>query len=415
MGITDQFDSPLSMATSAASTTTSAQYPPALTTVFTPDPSCTNLYYSYHNPPATLVAEIFPGARCYESGEYTSRSSLSCFPASDATGRNIVTYSPGYFCPVGMTTAGSAISPDGFWCCPTGLQLTWVSTAHLCQNTLTQGKFLLTNGCNIDSDTTFPFGGGEVQILPTEVRTTGYQYAPRGVDIFPTTASVTLEITIATVLATPIFLGGQKLTTTTPITSGISSSAGTAPVPGPSGDGNSINPQHTLSDSAKVGIALGSTLAVAFSFALVLFLIRRRRKGKTPERETKSSTTQANHEDYVEKPELEGSKACVYTGKAELDPTTTRSELEGAPGKSYGDGIYLQKPELEGTMGTARNRGMYVRTKPELEAVSKPYPAIVSGFQLDTAELEAIPVSHPRGETSSTQNQWASKPSNSLE
>ncbi|KAI1273275.1 hypothetical protein F5Y07DRAFT_377249 [Xylaria sp. FL0933] len=57
----------------------------------------------------------------------------------------------------------------------------------------------------------------------------------------------------------------------------------------------------------------------------------------------------------------------VYTTKPEMDANATRAELEGGHVEDCGDGIYVWKPELEGTPGTERHRGAHVRKKSELE------------------------------------------------
>ncbi|TRX96507.1 hypothetical protein FHL15_002779 [Xylaria flabelliformis] len=89
----------------------------------------------------------------------------------------------------------------------------------------------------------------------------------------------------------------------------------------------------------------------------------------------------------IGKPELEGSKAYVYTVKPELDAAAIRAELEGDFSEPHGDGIYVLKPELDGTVGSERNRGAYVRKKPELATASKPCAVTT---QHNIAELEAM-------------------------
>ncbi|KAI0452549.1 hypothetical protein F5B21DRAFT_335157 [Xylaria acuta] len=345
--------------TTSAPTSTLDKYPP-LTTLFTPDPSCLSFYiesyvsilpandgydHSYH-------AIAFPDAGCWdESGLPTVRRSLSCYPET-IDGNYVLTYSPGYFCPVGMATVDSLSVPNGAWCCPNGL--TW--EGGLCRKTTSQATLLSTEPGNC--------AGEEIVTIGRLIN----------------------RHTIA-LSATPILLTGQKFRMTTPFTSATSSSAVSATSSIQTSDHKDVpTNQRSPSRMAKVGIILGSILGTAFLLLLAAFYIRRRSKAQEVEKAQAEQTVKAEPDEYMGKPELEGSKAYVYTVKAELDAAAIRAELEGDLTGPHGDGIHVMKPELEGTVGTERNRGAFVRNKSELEAISKP---CASTTQHNFAEIEA--------------------------
>lgn len=95
---------------------------PPLTTTFTPPPSCASLFL-YNCEGVSCKAQAFPDQICGHN-PLNDSNELGCYPNSeyqDAAPYSFArrSYSPGYVCPVGMTTAASAISPNGVWCCPT--------------------------------------------------------------------------------------------------------------------------------------------------------------------------------------------------------------------------------------------------------------------------------------------------------
>ncbi|KAI3328457.1 hypothetical protein F4824DRAFT_506556 [Ustulina deusta] len=208
------------------------------------------------------------------------------------------------------------------------------------------------------------------------------------------TISFGTETTVS-VLARPILLlAEQKFPTTTPLTFTKSSSATS-----PSSSIHSPDFKHlpmnepTLSETAKIGITLGSILGGISLLSFAFFCIRRRKKRGEIARKEEQAEQAAKVEpsDYIGKPELAGSEAYVYTAKAELDAAATRAELEGSLVESRGDGIRVVKAELEGSIGTERNRGENVRKKPELEAVSKPG---TSTAHQNLTDLEAVLKKH---------------------
>lgn len=90
-----------------------------LTTTFTPDPGCTDVYLRDCTDVSTCVANIYQNqARYCLSDPTTIDVRQSCYPETRSESEVHYTYSPGRICPHGMTTAASAISPNGVWCCP---------------------------------------------------------------------------------------------------------------------------------------------------------------------------------------------------------------------------------------------------------------------------------------------------------
>lgn len=103
---------------------------PDLTTAFTPPPACTNWYVSGCTDTDCYV-EAFPTGRgiCDGDGGTDATTSYACYPkvtlstAQYANGEaiytlEVATYSPGLYCPLGMTTASSVPLLDGVFCCP---------------------------------------------------------------------------------------------------------------------------------------------------------------------------------------------------------------------------------------------------------------------------------------------------------
>ncbi|KAI1740285.1 hypothetical protein F4680DRAFT_419062 [Xylaria scruposa] len=354
-GIMPGFSTPPPV-TSILSEPTSYEYPP-LTTLFTPDPSCSSFYLAgcsssggHDSPPQNCVAIAFPQAICLDGASLTAtRSSLSCYPRSSG-GFGLLTYSPGYFCPVGMTTVESVSVPNGAWCCLNGFTL----TSSLCRKTTSEATVLSTNISNCTSE--------ELKTISGELN---------GNDA-------------VVLFASPILLTGQKFSITSATSSTATAPTSSAMTPASSTPDNNYN---TI--GLRVGLSIGLLLGTIFLLLLAFFCVRRHRKAKAAAAKSALSKQEARVEPdkYIGKPELEGSQAYVYTTKPELDAEAVRAELEGNVSEPHGDGINVLKPELEGTAGSERNKGAYVRNKPELEAMSKPY---ASATQHSLAELEVV-------------------------
>ncbi|KAJ8128753.1 hypothetical protein O1611_g4881 [Lasiodiplodia mahajangana] len=364
-------------------TSTSDEFPP-LTTLFTPDPSCASFYISSDSSDSTYYATAFPEATCLdESGQSTVRLVLKSllFPPVESPGAiNCLNGTP-YHATLGPL-AGVLSSPTLRDISVLGLTL----ADGICQKTTSQATLLFTyfDDCAYTETVTVVrvIDGGDGIVIS----------------------------------ATPIRLTGQRLPTTTPFTSTSSSAAASSPSSTPpsstapylptvsssstaspasatfSKSAHASNPkemptnQSPLSQPAMIGTIVGSILGTVLIFVLTAFYIWRRTRARAAAKVQSKQTVKAEPDEHTGKPELEGSKAYVYTTRAELDAAATRAELEGDLRGPYGDGIYVFKPELEGAVGAERHRGAYVM-KVELEATSKP-GALAARH--DTTELEAL-------------------------
>ncbi|KAI0843515.1 hypothetical protein F5Y06DRAFT_302663 [Hypoxylon sp. FL0890] len=316
-------------------TTTGASYP--LTTTFTAPSECVNFYVGYACTATTdCQADVFPAKVSVRDsqGDYTTEG---CYPSSiveeigESQPQN--TYLPGRICPLNMTTAASAVSPDGVWCCPTGL--TWAENAPLCATTLTQGTLTVTTSA------------------------AGVFLEGQTLRFISTTATFTDTGSTANTHASTISESG-------PTSSGVSqqnSSGGSASQP--------------VSLNVLIGAIVGSVLgflALAGLGYYIFFLHKRAPREKLDDAPRDASgrrRIRENSRNGYEKPELD----------AGVD--TTRSELEGhvVERGSIGAGINVRKPELQGTQGAGGAPGaVYVRRKAELEVPLQ-----------KASELEAIP------------------------
>ncbi|XXG96969.1 Checkpoint protein hus1 [Hypoxylon texense] len=362
-------------------TTTASVLP--LTTTFTQPPGCGSLILRSCGDSSACTA-VLPETICpLGTGIINDIGGPGCFPSmiTDSNGAangHRVTYSPGRICPIGMTTAASAISPDGVWCCPSGL--TWASSAPLCATTLTEGVFISptqgTEHCNT-AGVTFTLGAaGGTQVIVTSSLSSLSTLS----DGRPT-AYIDITIAVSTMVLTAfgegIFLAGQTMareaaptglvTLVTGGNSTHSSPTNSASTSIPAGNGQSGSLQQEPSSSSNItgivaGIIVGGIVAgTGLGLLLISWRKRSRRDRDLAHGRTKSVEVHCAR-DY-----LHG------TGKAELDASAgaTRNELEGSSveNRDSGAGIYVQKPELEGTPGTSGVGGdVYVLSKAELEA-----------------------------------------------
>ncbi|KAI8629425.1 hypothetical protein F5Y19DRAFT_475412 [Xylariaceae sp. FL1651] len=296
-----------------------------LTTTFTPPSECTSWYIDECTG-TDCYAEAFPTSTgIYGSNRFGDETSYVCFPdvtlstGSFANGEVIYTlevynYSPGLYCPVGMTTATSVPLLDGVFCCPVA--------------------------CDF-----------------REVRREGVAPEQDG-------------YTTISVYAPPISLGGQKiLSKTSSFTTSSSMSTSrpeTAPLTVPTGS------KSTDSNNVPVGVKIGAGIRVPFGVLLLLYLavifIKRHRRNQS--RNVKSfEQIEKLQRKHTGKPGLEGHGTRVHVIKAELDPLATRAELE-APFDEAGAGFHVQKPELEGTSARRGTVGGFVWKKSELDGVT---------------------------------------------
>ncbi|KAI3331973.1 hypothetical protein HD806DRAFT_176005 [Xylariaceae sp. AK1471] len=319
---------------------------PALTTTFTPPPECTSLYIETCND-TDCYGNAFPTGTgiCAGSGGQNNETSYACYPeVTLSTGRfangeviytlEVYTYSPGVYCPYGMTTATSVPLLDGIFCCPSGMRFQGGLEGGTCARTETEGTFLLSSDCTY---TTIP--------KPDKITTTISIYAP------------------------PIFLGGQKIRNSGSSSSASSSSSWSATRSATATTSLSTIPGQGESPvdpsiSVKIGVGVGIPLGVLWLLSLAFVLIKRYRRNKS--KGVKSSETEDTG--YSIKPVSGEDETSVYFLKPELDPSAMRIELE-APVEKDGAGIYVRKPELEGT-DTSTKRGavgVYVKRKWELD------------------------------------------------
>lgn len=202
-----------------------------------------------------------------------------------------------------------------------------------CARTQTEGTFILSSDC---TRTTIP----------------------------KPTGSITTTISM---YAMPVFLGGQKLlnpSSASPSSRTKSSSTSTTTTSStPQFSGNN----DSSSIGLKVGLGLGIPLGVILLLALCGFWYVRRYRRKMA-RKIDITSSDISEED---KPELAGATFQPSFVKAELDPLATRAELE-APAVENGGGIFVQKPELQGTdiLTKPIDSVVYVKRKAELEGVT---------------------------------------------
>ncbi|KAI1338721.1 hypothetical protein F5Y15DRAFT_385070 [Xylariaceae sp. FL0016] len=299
----------------------------SLTTIFTPDPECVSpLLVGGYSPSYWAVA--FLNSVC--TGFHTTVT-RNCFPESSAYlgtpslgSVPVLTYLPGIFCPSGMTTATSYSWLDAVICCPSGLS--YHEDYATCLRTATGGTFL--------------HGDCSASVSTTVVG-----------------SDVTLKI-----YAPTVFLGGQHQY--------LSRFPLSTPTSSPTTQTTEPSSYRTRQRTIKIGAGVGGTIAVLLTAALAFLCITRyRRKRLKP-----SSSAIDRCSAYTGKPELEGSEGQpggeVYISKTELDAIPVRFELEGTQQQENGMGIYVQKPELVGSLVTESLAGIYVKTKAEMDGGS---------------------------------------------
>lgn len=239
--------------------------------------------------------------------------------------------------------------------------MTWAASTSRCSTILTKGVFLSSApDCNTaDSTLTFDAGGIDVLVATTLPDASGSSTLSASDG---TTSIAAAQIVVLTAMAKGVFLPGQ----TTAAESGQDltlSQESSSPIAG-----------------ALIGSVVGGVLGSIGLLCLIFCWPKRcRRKRKQADDQVRNIEKVYYIHDH-----LHGS------GKAELDASAsaTRNELQGSLGddRERGAGIYVRKPELEGTPGVSgAGRAVYVLNKAELEAPQ----------HTERAELEAIPISKP--------------------
>ncbi|KAI1471234.1 uncharacterized protein F4812DRAFT_170992 [Daldinia caldariorum] len=278
-----------------------------------------------------------------------------------------------------MTTAASAISPDGVWCCPTGL--TWAASPPWCKGKVEASYFVSSQyGCAVDN-LAVTFGGSDAHANSQNFTFVAHLDHETGVGIGYSTVTLQARDIVVTAQAKGIFLEGQTMTPTTTVPN--NNNVNTEAISPPSG--SNVITEKVISRSVSIpGIVCGVLGACILLGVVYVLGRRRRRRGRQAAQGDDDSAGASG--DFSGTVDAEGLSDGYR--KAELDASAqaTRSELEGPVERNYGAGIYVQKPELEGTRAERHAEGaVYVRNKAELE-----------GRLREIAELEAIPWSARR-------------------
>ncbi|KAI1481319.1 hypothetical protein F4774DRAFT_408035 [Daldinia eschscholtzii] len=356
------------LSTSSIASSTSSFYP--LTTVFVPPTECTSFYlYGCYGTTECSIG-IWPESVCTGDGY------VSCYPSYDDYQQARTVYSPGRSCPQGMTTAASAISPAGVWCCPMGL--TWASSPPWCQNRIYTGTmYSEVFVCGYSPIITL-FGGSGSSVsssayIVVDDKVTSFN---GGAEWMQTSFAIQVNAVVFTAQAKGVFLEGQSIT---PTATTLSTKIGAQIIPSSGDDAPTNSSSRSVPIAAVVGGVLGACILVGLGYVLWR---RKRSRRAAPDDDPIDTGASVNRTDPSERPHDD------YR-KVELDASTqaTRSELEGSVEPNHGAGIYVRKPELEGTRGESHTEGsVYVENKAELEA------------HMRAAELEAIPWSARREE-----------------
>ncbi|KAI0549662.1 hypothetical protein F4679DRAFT_261464 [Xylaria curta] len=356
---------------------------PPLTTIFTPPPECKT--------PFAFVGSCDNDFECngtympflyLPASENPHGTSIQCYPEittySDGFVDAVFDYSPGLFCPDGMTTATSIASV--FLCCPSGLTYSYDGQQDQCTATITMGAALegpwKDNEASIVSATSFS-AADRMTLYPSAVPV--YLTGARS-GTFNNVPSQSISSTLgeSSVIGASTSIGissktstsngpkcrrdnCQTTTMTQPSTGGGSSTAANPP----SSDGLKSSNQNNLKIGVGVGVGVGGAVALTL-FALGFMLLRRYYRKRL------LSLTQVMYSPPT-KPDGDGGGEQVqqvYQEKppSELPVAASWVELEGTQAEDRGTGIYVWKPELEGTTGVPGAKGVYVRRKSELEA-----------------------------------------------
>ncbi|KAI1313985.1 hypothetical protein F5Y03DRAFT_1336 [Xylaria venustula] len=325
---------------------------PTLTTVFKQPLEC--------NTPVALTDDCSNDFEC--DGSYipvlnipisgdSSYSTIQCLPQTtvlddDTFVDGVYDYDPGLFCPDGMTTDTSIGS--AFLCCPSGLSYSYDGYNEACTGTMTKGTVFggYLAGIGGIVGTTIAWSPADnmtlyVSASPVYLYQESNIVNSNTIGNFPTPTSSNKGESTATSSKTastsPKCLRSGKCETTTPEPSTTAGSSG-------------------LSTGAKVGAGIGATLGFILLALGAILLLRYRRRRLTRHHALGSPSTHPEMKKHHKK------------HLPELPVVESRVELEGTQVEDRGPGIYVWKPELEGTAGSPDSEGVYVRKKPELEA-----------------------------------------------
>ncbi|KAI1739071.1 hypothetical protein F4680DRAFT_449535 [Xylaria scruposa] len=340
---------------------------PALTTIFTPVPECSDLYVNF----------------CHEDGCDAflglDNGVQSCIPGYTPDNNKAYTYSPGLFCPLGMTPASSLSLLSAVYCCYNGYHFD--AEFYGCLANLTEGSFIISNSNPSGLPSTFAFGPNQTDSFNSVAAHWGGLIYTGRPTIFAT--------------APAIFLVGQNLAVTSESTPAAPAYT-TSSLPQTSSQGlESIPPKDvpskskTLQIGIAVGVSVGGVLLLCLGFFWFM-VYRKRLRREHRVRVENEELNQQHQEEYKGKPELEGSAGDPFRLiKSELDALAIRAELEGTAVDETGAGINVIKPELEGSLGKQGLLSVYVKRKAELEASATIHGTVNSGKSLPSSEMQS--------------------------
>ncbi|KAI0509137.1 hypothetical protein F5B22DRAFT_618601 [Xylaria bambusicola] len=324
-----------------------------LTTVFTAPPVCqtpfawlNDCYGKYH-----CDAQYLPFLYTDSPGS----PPVVCLPQttifSDGFTDGQYDYNPGIYCPNGLTTATSI--GNQFLCCPIGMTYSFDGKYDSCAGTVTKGVFWAGPG-NLNSGTiaraiTLSSGDGTTIFLgapPVWLTQNSHNYfsnpAPTSIDRpTDTIKEPTSKQTSLTSQTTTHRCWDKRdcLTTSLPTNT-----------PGPPSPGPSLG--------VKVGAIVGGAVTFVLVAVAAVLLLRYRRRRLLARQDSPLTDLDADLiQQHYQKKHL-----------PELPVVESAAELEGTHVEGHGPGIYVWKPELEGTAGLSGAKGVYVRKKSELEA-----------------------------------------------
>lgn len=334
----------------ASSTTTT----PPLTSIFTPPPECNTPYITFCTT-GECYGYYYPLLLYYTTHGRPKYPTIQCLPETttwyDGSVDGIYNYNPGLFCPDDMTTDTSI--GGTFICCPTGLTF----DGTYCYGTETIGVGFL---------------GAVSSALGTIYDSTSFSAAD-GTTLYASAYPVRLIQKSA---------AQYSLASSTLI---LSNPSGTSSISESSHTSSPYQAEPASQISIKIGVGVGIAVALILFILGCILLIRYRRKRILRRQQPLDSVPSA--------PERIETKAALQTQKR-LPPTPPMAELpvesEGPQIGDYGAGIYVWKPELEGTAGIPNSVGVYVQQKSELEANNNGIASSVLGPRPDTAPESPI-------------------------
>ncbi|TRX89684.1 hypothetical protein FHL15_009434 [Xylaria flabelliformis] len=342
---------------------------PPLTTIFTPPPECKT--------PFAFDGSCDNDFECNGSympflylpaSENPRGTSIQCYPEittyNDGFVDAVYDYSPGLFCPDGVFTSmidKTLLSNIGQW---KDNSASIVST---------------TSFSAADRMTLYP---SAVPVYLTNARSGTFNNVPSQSITSTSGESSTIGTSMSVEVSSKTSTSNspkcrrdncQTTTTTQPSTGGGST---TAANPLGSNESKPTN-QNNLKIGVGVGVGVGGAVALTL-LALGFMLLRRYHRKRLLSHPqviysppTKPNGNGGGEQDvqqlYQEKP------------PSELPVAESWIELEGTQAEDRGTGIYVWKPELEGTAGVLGAKGVYVRRKSELEAKYTGNAAPVTG------------------------------------